>query len=231
VNLPAVPGPVTRSSLRQQVTQNLRAALISGQMRPGRTYSVPGLAESFGVSATPVREAMLDLVKDGLVAAVPNKGFRVVQVSEVELDEVTQLRLLLEVPTVTGLAGNLSTADLAALRDLAEQVRRHAAAADLIAYIETDNRLHLELLGHAGNSRLVALVDDLRARTRLYGLGRLAAEGSLTRSAVEHLELLDALEQGSAERAQALITRHVRHARGIWVGRDEPADPGAGAGR
>ncbi|HEX3648251.1 MAG TPA: GntR family transcriptional regulator, partial [Pseudonocardiaceae bacterium] len=67
IGLPEV-GP--RASLREQVTEALRAALVSGALRAGVVYSAPGLAERFGVSATPVREAMLDLVQAGLVEAV-----------------------------------------------------------------------------------------------------------------------------------------------------------------
>lgn len=220
------PGPETRTSLREYVAGALRASLISGQMQAGDTYSVPGLAERFGVSATPVREAMLDLVRQGMVVAVPNKGFRVVEVTDSELDEITELRLLLEVPTVGGLTGGLGPTRLEQLRALADQVYRHAADGNLIDYIEVDHRFHLYLLGLAGNRRLVEVVKDLRARTRLYGLGGLVAEGSLTRSAAEHHDLLGALAAGTSRaEVEALIARHIRHVRGIWVGRSEPDEP------
>lgn len=78
-----------RTSLRERVAESLRAALVSGRMAPGTTYSIPALAEQFGVSATPVREAMLDLVNEGIVAPVPNKGFRVVELTDAELDQIT----------------------------------------------------------------------------------------------------------------------------------------------
>ena len=78
-SLPALGGP--RISYRERVVDALRAALIAGELRPGEVYSAPALAGRFGVSATPVREAMLDLVREGLVDTVPNKGFRVTAVS------------------------------------------------------------------------------------------------------------------------------------------------------
>ena len=73
--------------------------MVAGELKPGEMYSAPALGERFGVSATPVREAMLDLVKDGFVEAVRNRGFRVLEMSDEDLDEVSQIRLLLEVPT------------------------------------------------------------------------------------------------------------------------------------
>ncbi|GAA2910803.1 hypothetical protein GCM10011428_26590 [Streptomyces violaceus] len=80
-----------KPSHRERVADALRAALIAGELRPGEVYSAPGLAARFGVSATPVREAMLDLAKEGLVDTVPNKGFRVTAVSERQLDEYTHI--------------------------------------------------------------------------------------------------------------------------------------------
>src|SRR4051812_32205051 len=156
--------------------------MISGQLEPGVVYSVPALAATFGVSATPVREAMLDLAKEGMVEAVRNKGFRVTELSEKDLDELTDLRLLLEVPTTAWLAGRLDATALARLRELAGAIETGAAAGDLIGYLEADREFHLTLLGHAGNRHLVDLVGELRSRARLYGLGRLAATGELAQS-------------------------------------------------
>ena len=88
-------------SLREQIGSAIRAALITGEMEPGETYSVPVIAEKFGISATPVREAMLDLVKDGILIALPNKGFQVVSTSAETLRELTEIRLLLEIRVTT----------------------------------------------------------------------------------------------------------------------------------
>ncbi|HKT05736.1 MAG TPA: GntR family transcriptional regulator, partial [Rugosimonospora sp.] len=93
-----------RPSLREGVAGALRAALVAGELRPGEVYSAPKLARRFGVSATPVREALLHLADEGLLAAVPNKGFRVVEISDRDLDEIAALRQMLEVPAVGELA-------------------------------------------------------------------------------------------------------------------------------
>jgi DNA-binding GntR family transcriptional regulator len=199
------------------VADALRAALIAGQLRPGEVYSAPALAAQFGVSATPVREAMLDLVREGLVDTMPNKGFRVTGLSERRLDEYTQIRELIEVPVVTGLAGTADPERLKALRPVAEQIVAAAADGDLIGYLEADRRLHLALLAMAGNEHLVAVVEDLRKRSRLFGLRELAAAGRLEASAREHLELLDALVAGDAEAVREVMTRHLSHVRTLWA--------------
>jgi DNA-binding GntR family transcriptional regulator len=190
-------------------------------MVPGTTYSIPALAEQFGVSATPVREAMLDLVNEGIMSAVPNKGFRVVELSDAELDQITELRRLLEVPTVGDLAGAIDRAALRRLRSLADAVSDAARRGDVVGYVEADRELHLALLAEGGNPRLVEMVGRLRDQSRLYGLEQLAAEGVLVDSAAEHMRLIDALESGDRRAAERVMAHHLDHVRGIWASRRE----------
>lgn len=217
-DLPALPRlGGRRSSYRERVADALRAALIAGELRPGEVYSAPSLAARFGVSATPVREAMLDLVKEGLVATVPNKGFRVTAVSDKQLDEYTHIRALIEIPTVAALARTADRVSLEALRPAAREIVSAAAAGDLIAYVEADTRFHLGLLALAGNAHLVEVVADLRGRSRLYGLTALVQAGRLLASAEEHLQLLDALLERDEKAVHAIMTRHLGHVRSLWA--------------
>ncbi len=214
LSLPALDG---RRNFRDQVAHALRAALITGQLRPGELYSAPALAAQFGVSATPVREAMLDLVREGLVETVSNKGFRVTAVTERQLDEYNHVRSLIEVPVVAALSRTADPEDLEALRPDAEEIVTAAKSADLIAYVEADRRFHLGLLALAGNAHLVGVVGDLRKRSRLFGLTALAEHGLLEASAQEHLELLDALLARDEAATRAVMTRHLGHVRGLWA--------------
>ncbi|MFI6582545.1 GntR family transcriptional regulator [Embleya sp. NPDC050493] len=219
----ALPSFDDRPILRDRVARELRAALIAGEMRPGVVYSAPALAAQFGVSPTPVREAMLDLANEGLVEAVRNKGFRVTELSDRELDEFTEVRALIEVPVVARLAGVVTDAQLATLRPVAEEIVAAAEVGDLIRYVEADRRFHLSLLALAGNEHLVRVVGDLRKRSRLYGLSRLAQNGRLAASAAEHLELLDALATGDPTRAEDVMARHIGHVRNLWANPDQPS--------
>ncbi|NBE94193.1 GntR family transcriptional regulator [Nonomuraea sp. KC401] len=206
-----------RQSLREQVAHALRAALITGEMRPGVVYSAPVLAAQFGVSATPVREAMLDLAKEGLVEAVRNKGFRVTELSDRDLDELTEIRQLIEVPTVARLADSARAEEFERLRPIAEEIVSASERGDLLAYIDADLRFHVELLALCGNAHLVSVVRDLRTRARLYGLSQLSERGTLSDSAMEHLTLLDALKSGDAAAVRQIMEEHIGHVRGIWA--------------
>jgi DNA-binding GntR family transcriptional regulator len=219
--------PLTRRErLREIVADALRAAVISGEMQPGAVYSAPALGAMFGVSATPVREAMLDLVREGMVEALPNKGYRVRVVPDEELDEVTHVRLLLEPPTVRDVVPLVPREDFPRLRGLADAIVEAARDGDLVAYINADRDFHLALLEYAGNGQLSAIVSELRSRTRLLGLTPLLESGRLTESAAEHHELLDLAEARDAEGARALMERHIGHVRGKWArGAGEGARP------
>ncbi|MEV8526565.1 MULTISPECIES: GntR family transcriptional regulator [unclassified Streptomyces] len=217
---------VAQERLRDQVAHALRAALVAGELRPGAIYSAPGLAADFGISATPVREAMLDLAREGLVEPVRNKGFRITEVSERDLDQYTELRALIEVPTVGKVTDAATAEQLEALRPIAEEIVERARAHDLIGYLDADRRFHLQLLGLAGNERLVETVGELRKRSRLYGLTRLDERGELISSAQEHIELLDLMRSGDRAAAEACMARHLGHVRSLWArARDEPVEP------
>lgn len=215
---PALPPLGVRRNLREEITQTLRAAVISGELRPGVVHSAPHLAAQFGVSATPVREAMLDLAKEGLIDVVRNKGFRVTEPSQKDLDDLSELRALIEVPTVRRIAeAGAARAVIDELRPLAVEIEDAAARHDLIAHVAADMEFHLRLLALAGNPHLVEHVRSLRAQSRIYGLRGLAEQGELVPSAHEHAELLDLVVAGDAESAERLMRRHIGHVRGIWA--------------
>ena len=223
----ALPSFSDQVNLRQQVREALRALLVTGQMRPGHLYSAPKLAAEFGVSATPVREAMLDLVTEGLVEVVRNKGFRVTVLDDRDLDEIAELRGLVEVPVMRSVAqactGTVAV-EVEALRAVARRIVAAAAAGDLVTYTEADTAFHLRMLALHGNQQVVAVVRDLRRRSRLYGLEALVAAGVLARLAEEHEQMVEAALARDGAAMDALMTRHLGHLRSTWA-QPQPLTP------
>lgn len=218
--------PLARQhSLRESVTESLRAAIIAGTLKEGTLYSAPALAAAFGVSATPVREAMMDLAREGLVETLKNKGFRITTMSDRELDELTEIRLLLEPPVVGDVAGAIPPSGIQVLRSMADRIVEAAREGDLAEYLAADREFHAELLRYAGNSQLVELATSLRTRTRLYGLKTLSESNRLAGSAQEHHELLDLIETGNGPAAKELMRRHISHARGLWATGEQETPP------
>lgn len=208
-------------SLRQRVEDVLAGAIISGGMPAGELFSAPTLALQFNVSTTPVREAMLNLEKRGLVEAVRNKGYRVTSVSLAELQDIVDVRLLLEPAAMGMLAGRLADTVLPELTALADEIVQGAERGDLAGYLAADAAFHTALTEQLGNARLTDIVVDLRGKTRLPGLASMLATEELMASAREHHELLALLAGGRSADAEALMSRHVGHVVGWWAGRAE----------
>jgi DNA-binding GntR family transcriptional regulator len=211
------------ASLRGRIGESLSAAIISGELAPGTLVSVPTLAAQFEVSATPVREAMLDLEQRGFVASVRNKGFRVTDVSEKDLREIVELRQLLEVPAMRSLAANFPTETLPAWREIADEITAHADSGNLTGFIERDRDFHLGLLELYGNSRLVEAVRELRQQTRMVNLVRMKESNKLHDSAAEHHLMLELLERGDGEALEQLIIVHLSHVVAWWSGEPDAA--------
>jgi len=208
-------------SLREQVERTLSSRIVAGEFAPGTVLTVPTLAGEFGVSATPVREAMLNLARRGFLSPLRNRGFEVTEVSPDELRELGEVRLMLEGPPMRELAGTLSDDVVERLLGLAEEIVRAGREGRFEDYLEADTTFHLTLLELTGNRQLVRLVRELRQQTRLVGLVNLADSDELEGSSLEHAELVRLLAAGDGACAEALMRRHIGHVAGLWSGRDE----------
>jgi DNA-binding GntR family transcriptional regulator len=210
-------------TLRDEAGRVIRAGIIAGELKAGEIYSANALAEKLGVSPTPVREALLDLANVGLVDPIRNRGFRVRVPDDRDLDEIGELRLMLEVPAMRKVVERASVDELQLLEPAVSEIENAAEAGDMSRYILADREFHLGLLELTGNARLVRLVGQLRDQTRVIGLAELAASGGLMASTREHREILRALQRRDGDAAEALMQAHIEHTRGIWAGRSEHA--------
>ena len=199
-------------SLREQVASWLRSALFTGDLVPGSTFSVPALAEKFGISATPVREGVLDLVQQGLVVAVPSKGFLVVDPSPETIAQTVEIRRLIEVPTTCSIAETITAQQLAPLRRMAKDILRHARHSDLRGFVEVDYLFHRQLTGLCGNPMLTELVEDLRSRARVHTVPYLATLDLLVETAQQHLQLLDAMAAHDVTEVARVTELHMGYA-------------------
>ncbi|AGP54339.1 GntR family transcriptional regulator [Streptomyces rapamycinicus NRRL 5491] len=206
---PAARRSPRRHSVRGQILDALRDALAGGELTPGEVYSAPVLAERFGVSPTPVREAMQQLAGEGAVEVVPNRGFRVARRSERELAELAEVRALLEVPVMLSLAEAIAPERWAGLRPFAEATAAAAVRGDRAAYLESDRTFHQTVLGLAGNQQLVIVTDDLHRRAQWpLACGRVTRTADLVADAKEHMALLDALAARDLDTVESLTRAH-----------------------
>lgn len=210
IPLPAPRRLPERHSVRGQVHDELRAALLAGELPPGSVHSAPALAARYGVSATPVREAMQLLAQEGAVEVLPNRGFRVVPHTPADLAQIAEVRMLVEIPVVLALARTLPAARWAQLHPLADAAEAAARAGDRAGYAEADRAFHRALLRHHGNARLLGVADDLHRRAQWPLVGAPATRGraDLVADAAEHTSLLDALIAHDLDVVRGLVGEH-----------------------
>ena len=165
----------------------------------------------------------MDLANLGMVEIIRNRGFRVPVLSAHDLDEIFDLRAMLEVPATAEVARVLRSEEIAAFRQLAELITEAAREGDVMTFLDRDRQFHLGLLEALGNQRLVAMVGQLRDLARMRGIQKLADQGELTGAGQEHIEIMDAIESRDSERAAELMRTHLAHGRGVWADATEGA--------
>lgn len=215
----------TAPSLRDRALDTLRQAIVTGEIRPGELHSASSVAKRLGVSVSPVREAMLTLVNEGILEPVRNRGFRIVEMTADDLAEVVEMRTWLEVPALMELASRPKdlAEDMPALHELCSEIEALAEAGDPVAFLARDREFHLKLIALHGNRRLVEWVAVLRDQTRLYGIPELANMGALQRAAGEQRQVLESIEAGDAERTGELMRLHLSQILTTWAEREDAA--------
>ncbi len=202
-------GPVT---LTRQVLDHLRIAIAGGTLQPGSITSVPALANLLGVSRTPVREALLQLEKEGRIAFQRGRGIRIEEPTTRDIVDVFQIRLALE-PLATRYAVLRNAAALGKQLDsIYRAMVQTANENDGQRFWIHDRAFHSAILGASGNVRLAHYVDDLRDLILL----RETTVAALTNRgfadiAYEHEPILRAIEDGDADGAQEAMRRQIRH--------------------
>ena len=184
---------LTAPALYEQVAERLRSRIFAHELPPGGWIDEQALALEYGISRTPLREALKVLAAEGLVVLKPRRGCYVTQLSEQDIDEVFPVMALLEGRVAAEAARRATSADFARLAAIHAELERHATANDADRFFETNQRFHAALQELAGNRYLAQLIDDARKVIKLTRRDSLRLEGRLKQSLAEHREILEAL--------------------------------------
>ncbi|MGO1057041.1 GntR family transcriptional regulator [Crossiella sp. CA198] len=186
--------------------QQLRADILDGRLAPGAKLIQTELAARLELSTTPVREALQDLAREGLVLLDPHRGAFVRELSLAEVREIYELRILLEPMLLRQAAGGIG-ADLLVRAE--ELRRRMAEETDLSRWAELNRKFHATLLSPADGSRLAGIVAGLRDSATPFVALSLREPSQRADSNAEHAELLTLLRAGDLEAAAELTRRHL----------------------
>jgi len=200
-----------RRTLSAQLVEQLRQMIFDGDLEPGERLQEEELSRRFGVSRTPLREALKLLTSEGLISIEPNRGATVAELSVAELAEMFPVMGVLE-----ALAGELAAVhcdddDLAELRALHDEIVRQYDAEDLKSYFAANQRFHERLLKAARNDTLASHYHQLAGRVRR---ARYRANLSATRwaqSVAEHEHIMQALNARDGSLLSGLLRAHIDH--------------------
>jgi DNA-binding GntR family transcriptional regulator len=212
-------------SLTSQVHRALSQAIVVGELAPGSLHSVAKLADRLEVSRSPVREALISLADQGMVAFERNRGVRVLQTTAHDLEEVFSLRLLLEVPATYRAAEMMTPAALENLREALGDVATFTSADTMRAHQEMDSGFHRVILEAAGNSRLTGIVDTLWAHQKMRGVSSAGRTRKLADIHREHQAVFERIEARDAVGAAAAMRDHLAHSATLLLSQEtgEPA--------
>jgi len=202
-------GPIARRSLHDELADRLRDLIVEGELAAGERISEKALCSRFGVSRTPLREALKVLAHEGLVELSPNRGASVATLTRADVEEIFPILSALE-----GLAGELAApaltdAELAEVRALHYQMEVHFRRGERPAYFKLNQRIHERLMELAHNATLLEMHRSLTLRMRR---ARYVANMSRERwqqAMDEHEQILHALEARDGPRAGALLRGHL----------------------
>ncbi|MBX3620140.1 MAG: GntR family transcriptional regulator [Rhizobacter sp.] len=208
---PAPPPRLRESALYEQVAERLRARILAHSLPPGSWIDEQALAAEYGISRTPLREALKVLAAEGLVTMKLRRGAYVTEVSERDLSEVFHLLALLESDAAATVAAQASDAQLAELEGVHQTLERTVDDRD--AFFRANEQFHMTLLHIADNRWTLQLVNDLRRVMKLNRHHSLFKQGRLEASLAEHREIMKALKARDATRVKRLMQQHISHGR------------------
>jgi len=193
-------------ALYQEVAERLRQAIFDRRLEPGSWIDEQRLAAEFGISRTPLREALKVLAVEGLVTMKVRRGAYVTEMSRTDVQQVYHLLALLESDAAAQVAEHATAAHRAELAALHQQLERQVKSRE--AFFTANERFHMALLRIAGNRWAEQVVTDLRKVMKLNRHHSLFRQGRLADSLAEHRALMGAIEAGDGARAARLMRAH-----------------------
>jgi len=200
--------PIERhQTLREKILETIREAILKGDLKPGEKVAEPELAEQFGISRTPIREAFRQLESEGYLTVVPRKGAVVAALSERDVQEFYEVKSILEGYAAELAAENLSDKELAKLESINERLKQLASTGDVKTFYKIHNEFHEMFLKAANNTKLYDLIKQLGMKFSRMRMASLSVDGRMAISVSEHDKLLDAFRRHDGKTAEALVKK------------------------
>ena len=208
---------IAQTALYQEVAERLRQRIFSHELPPGTRIDEQLLTVDYGISRTPLREALKVLAAEGLVTLKPRRGCYVTEISEQDLDEIFPLMAMLEGRCALEATKRVQPEQITRLETIHRQLERFAGTNQIERFFVANQEFHARIQELSGNRWLQQVIQDLRKVLKLTRLFSLSIEGRLQQSLAEHTTILEAIKAGDAARAQNLMHDHILSGREALV--------------
>lgn len=212
--------------MTDQAVELIREAITSGELAPGETYSAGSLAERIGVSRTPVREAMLQLARAGMIRIDKNKGATILAATLRDLVDVFQIRLMLEVPAAARVARTISDDGVARVRERLALIQAAADDDDADATLRADRDFHLSIMEVTGNAKLLEVLSAFRNVVLTRGVATAPHARSCQDVVDDHRDIVEAIAAHDAPAAAVAMRRHIINTAQLLIAQEAEGSDG-----
>ncbi|GAB4362987.1 MAG: GntR family transcriptional regulator [Deltaproteobacteria bacterium] len=203
-------------TLREKIVETIRSAIVNGQLPAGTRVAEPDLAERFGISRTPIREAFRQLESEGFITVIPRKGAVVASFSAKDVSDFYDLKALLEGYAARLAAKKLTEKELTRMEAVNRQMETAAAKRDLRKVLVLHNEFHDIFLKACGNEKLHSIVQGMVMQFQRYRLV-LAMPGKIEGSVRQHREIVQAFRKQDGALAESLVQKNALYGKKILL--------------
>jgi DNA-binding GntR family transcriptional regulator len=202
--------PLKRQNLAAMLVDDLRKRLLSGEFSGGTLLRQEQLAQEYGVSRMPVREALRQLDSEGLVIMQANRGATVSELSMAEIDEIFDLRAVLELDLLKRAIPNMTRASIDKSRRILDELDEAYTTRDIAQWGALNGKFHMSLYEPSGRSISLSLVNRISLQVDRYLRLQISRTDAMIDGSVEHKAMLDLCGQGKTTEALELLATHIR---------------------
>jgi DNA-binding GntR family transcriptional regulator len=194
-------------TLREKILETIRDAIMSGSLKAGEKVAEPELAERFGISRTPIREAFRQLESEGYLTVIPRKGAVVTTFSQEDVEEFYAIKSILEGYAARRACEKLTDKEIDRLEAINGRLKQMAAEGDVGHFFKVHNDFHDLFIRAAANEKLVELINSLVSRFKRLRVASLSLPGRMEVSVQEHEKIIDAFRKRNGELAEKLVRK------------------------
>jgi len=200
-------------TIREKVYEYLREGILNGTIKAGGRLVESDLADNIGTSRTPVREALHTLEREGLVESLHRVGYVVRPISELEVSELCEIRLVLEALALRWALHKDASGLVRMMRENLSRADKLFADGDMKAFVEVDEQFHDLISKVADSTRLMEMTNSIRRYMLRYRIQSIYTEGNVRRAIAGHRSVLKAIEDGDKKAAQRALGAHIKQSK------------------